>query len=591
MKQDSISELITTSGDSFISFLLWCTGGTGKAVLLSSLNIAARTNLTKIEDDTREADIVQTKLLEYIFRIQKDTKYGIQHKFAQIGINEFLSVCPLTTYDDYKDLIKEVVDGGKYSQLVSEPITLFQETSGTTGKVKLIPRTNQFSLRALQAFQAVEYVAQSHFDNLNTTCQKGLALVNTTPNKFTPAGIPRGTGTSGGLSDALKKFKLANDLVSIKYSSPPPVFLIPDSESAYYCHLLFGLLDRQVTNISANFAANVLEAVQTLERHWRQLTEDILVGRLHESLDLDVATRQKLQTYLQPNPGRAKELQTYFETGFEGILPQIWPRLAYVQCITTGSMQIYSDALRFYTGHVPLYSGGYAASEAWIGVNLYPERQPQAYVVTPNTAFFEFVPEKLIDQDQPPTVKLTALTVGESYEVVVTTLAGLYRYRLGDVVKCVGFHNKSPMIEFLYRRQGLLNLLGEKVSEDVVLAVLSNTFSDHLLIDYTCRYEYSENPWRYVIYLETKDSEGLFYQKEEIQHQMDVVLCRLSDRYRDLRATNRIGQLRLKLVCRGSFSDLKAKLLLRGYSDSQFKMPRLITDSTTINFLEARLLP
>jgi len=589
-------ESIAAAGDNLFSFLLRNTGNTGEASLLFLLQIAAKTNLKKILKDTENADAIQAQLLADILQLQKDTGYGKRYHFARIrGVDEFLSIHPLTTYEGYSEAIKNITETGNFSQLVAEPITLFQETSGTTGRVKLIPRTSQFSLGVMQAFQATEVIAETQLQKSNSSLesQRGLALVNTTPSKLTPSGVPRGTGTSGGLSDALKKFKLASDLVSIKYSSPPPVFLIPDNESAYYCHLLFGLLDQGITYIAANFAANVLEAVQILEKSWPQLVSDIHRGQLSDDLNLDVETRRQLQTLLQANPSRAKELRAYFEKGFEGILPRIWPHLSYIQCITTGSMQIYSETLRRYAGAVPFYSGGYAASEAWIGINLNPERKPPAYVITPHTAFFEFIPEATIDQDQPATVGLAALKPGENYEVVVTTVAGLYRYRLGDVVRCVGYHNKSPMIEFLYRRQTLLNLLGEKVSEDVVFTALSTALNalgmSSQITDYTCRHEFTGSPWRYVLYLEAEDSNDFQFQREVLQSRIDEALCQLSDRYSDFRAAGRIGLLQLKCARPGTFAALKAQLLSHGYSDSQFKMPRLLTDVSLINFLEDKL--
>ena len=59
-----------------------------KGMLLSFLNTIARTSLTKIENDTHEADAAQTKLLNYIFHLQRDTKCGTQYQFAWIGIDD-----------------------------------------------------------------------------------------------------------------------------------------------------------------------------------------------------------------------------------------------------------------------------------------------------------------------------------------------------------------------------------------------------------------------------------------------------------------------------------------------------------------------
>ena len=46
-----------------------------------------------------------------------------------------------------------------------------------------------------------------------------------------------------------------------------------------------------------------------------------------------------------------------------------------------------------------------------------------------------------------------------TYELVITNASGLYRYRFGDVIKVVGFHNTCPVIEFHYRYLRVLTSL------------------------------------------------------------------------------------------------------------------------------------
>ena len=51
----------------------------------------------------------------------------------------------------------------------------------------------------------------------------------------------------------------------------------------------------------------------------------------------------------------------------------------------------------------------------------------------------------------PQALLIDEVEIGQSYEVVLTTRGGLYRYRNGDVVEVVGFHEKCPVIQFKYR--------------------------------------------------------------------------------------------------------------------------------------------
>lgn len=592
--QTSLLEFLASVGDNSLSLLLEATGEIGENFILFLLKSISEINLHNLQDDTKNAAKVQQNLLLEIIRLQQNTNYGKKYDFANIKTpGEFCSKHPFTTYKDYSYIIDNITNTNDFTQLTSEPITLFQETSGTSGEIKLIPRTNRLSWSFMKAFQATEAVAEFYSQRTKTFSEKRpcLALINTLPVKNTPIGIPRGTGTSGSFRQATGKFKLVEKIISLKYTSPTSVFLISEPESAYYCHLLFGLLEDNLTSIAANFAANTLEAMQILEKKWQQLTEDIEYGHICGNIKLNEDTRNELQSLLKPNPERAKLLRAEFEKGFDAVLSRIWPRLSYIQCITTGSMQLYKENLKFYAGAIPFYSGGYGASEAWIGVNLEPEREPPAYVITPHSAFFEFIPEAKIDTDIPIAVDLNSLQVGENYEVVVTTVAGLYRYRIGDIVKCVGYYNQSPIVEFLYRRHSLLNVAGEKVSESVVLAALTEAVKvfgeDCRVIDYTTRVEFSCMPWKYVIYAEfSKSFQGL-PNLNVFENEIDKAISNLNELYFTLRKTNNIGFPQIKLVKEGSFKDLK-NIIVEASSEAQFKMPRLLNDSKLINFIESK---
>lgn len=136
----------------------------------------------------------------------------------------------------------------------------------------------------------------------------------------------------------------------------------------------------------------------------------------------------------------------------------------------------------------------------------------QTYVYTPRSLFLEFISEQDFDKEDPPAKSLNEIEVGKDYELVITTYGGtliiagyphnlgLVRYRFGDVVKVVRFHNKLPVFEFLYR-QGLntglalltftgqvLDLRGEKTAEIAIFRAWQETLKTTKveLVDYTC---------------------------------------------------------------------------------------------------------
>ncbi len=560
--------------------------------LLYLLQLGAIRSLKSLQKDTINAVSVQQKLIKNILKLQKDTEYGKRYNFAALTVAEFQTIHPLTTYENYREVIEDIANTGNFSQLVAEPIILFQETSGTTGKSKLIPRTKSLQSTLQKPFQAVNAIARSYYlkGRAYATDSRGLALANAQPLKSTPSGIPKGTGTSGGI----RQSKSFQKIVSLNFSSPVGIFLIPDYKTAYYCHILFALLEPKLSYITANFASNVLEALQILEREWPQLLNDIYQGELNPNLSLDIATRKELQSRLKPSPEKSNTLRTEFEKGFSGIIPRIWPQLSYIQCITSGSLQLYKESLKFYAGEIPIYSSNYGASEAWIGCNLEPQLDSTAYVMTPHTAFFEFIHISQIDADQPTTVNLASLNVGESYEVVVTTVAGLYRYRMGDIVKCVGYYNQSPMIEFSDRQGSLLNISGVKVSESEIFAAITEAIKifgdDCKIIDYTTSIDVSSFPLRYIVYLEVSKRFETIPDLILFRDKFEQVIYDLNVRYLNTREANIIGAPEIKLVERDSFKMLKNQIVSQGISETQFKMPRLLKNAEQVNFIESKYI-
>ena len=70
--------------------------------------------------------------------------------------------------------------------------------------------------------------------------------------------------------------------------------------------------------------------------------------------------------------------------------------------------------------------------------------------------FFEFLP-----LDGGDTLLADELAPGQLYELVVTTLGGLCRYRIGDVVEFVKYHEgHAPVVRFCYRAGQVLQRPG-----------------------------------------------------------------------------------------------------------------------------------
>lgn len=543
-----------------------------------TINTVAGSFFRNFIADTHRASDVEELVLMNILADNKNTDYGLRHGFAGItSKKEYKDAVPLSTYDNYRKDIEKLA-AGETNILTSEPVKYFGLTSGTTGTQKMIPVTPR-SHRIVAEHMGL--LMQGVLFNIipdSRRFDRGLMLINTVTSGLTPAGIPTGAGTSGGMQSMKRLFPYL-------WTSPAEIFEIKSQPDANYLHLLFALKHKNLMYIGAPFASAVLELFKQLEKCWPRLVDDLSRGSINEEIHLDLPARHRLQKTLRPDRARADELIKEFEQGFAGIARRIWPRLLYINSVAGGSFSIYAKKLEQYLAGIPIYSAVYGATEVFIGISLEPGET--TYVLTPRTAYHEFIPLKFADEINPQTLDLEDLTVGECYEVAVTSFSGLYRYRLGDIVKVVGYYNECPVIEFLYRKGQLLNLTGEKTSEQAVChAVFQAAARTGVeLVDYTTVADCESSPGRYIFYVEVKLAAG----GGKNLRGTDVIeeaLCHANPRYQAGRQAGKLGLPAVKVVKPGTFGELVKILMKNGTSANQLKIPRVVSDKKLVDFLD-----
>lgn len=536
-----------------------------------SVGLLVKANFNK---DTEKSCKVNGKVLLKILKINSATEIGIKYNFKSIKcIKDFRENFPITNYDFYEEYVEKMAQG-RENILVSEKIEYFGHTSGTTGKQKLIPVTKHSRLIASKYMGIL--LTRFAYDNLKKqwNYERGLGVTDMVTTTYTEGGIPICSATSGGM-------KGIKDILKYLYTSPIEVMEIKDKDSANYLHLLFALRERNLAYISAAFISNILDLFRILEDNYKDLIGDIKKGRINNNINLDENTRKKLNTYLTPNASRADELEKEFEKGFKGIIRNIWPNIVYIATVTGGNFSIYDDKVNYYTDNLPIYSPVYAATEGTIGINPYIKKI--RYVVIPDTVFYEFIPFEEIDKENPKTLLINEINVGEKYEIVITNYAGLYRYRLGDVIKVVSYYNNCPEIEFLFRKNQILNMVSEKTNEEQLTSAIKSTI-DKLnlsLIDYTTMPDNSITPGRYIFYFEFKDK----LSKEKIkllEQQLDKELKNANLAYNRARNNKKLGDVKIVVLKNGTFKLIKESLLGKGVSKNQIKVPRVIINNEGI---------
>src|SRR5262249_41832503 len=165
------------------------------------------------------------------------------------------------------------------------------------------------------------------------------------------------------------------------------------------------------------------------------------------------------------------------------------------------------------------------------------------------------------------------------YYILLTTSAGLYRYDIRDVVRCTGFHQATPRLEFLNKGSQISSITGEKISESQVVSAVREAVAalDLNLSHFTVAPVWGDPP-AYRLLVETGELPSP-HAAERLAEHADAVLQSQNMEYDEKRRTGRLAPLETTLVPVGSWDRLARERQARlGSSLEQYKHPFLVTD-------------
>ncbi|KAI3434980.1 hypothetical protein D9Q98_003032 [Chlorella vulgaris] len=367
------------------------------------------------------------------------------------------------------------------------------------------------------------------------------------------------------------------------------------------------------------------------------------------------ATAAAVDERLAASADLCNELQQVFDGGRAGLLQRLFPRLFYMSSILTGSMSKYVPHLRQLLPSIPFLSAMYGATEGLFGlqselVEYFTAQQQQevsgveacsddpasspvavlppgadeaeggaarytafqsepdgrkSFLLIPNgECYFEFLPISLgTDGDELATVRLHELVVGQRYELVVSSVMGLFRYRMGDVLLCVGHFRSAPKLVVEGRRGQALNLVCEKLTEVELVTAVAAAAADVLpggvcgLREWAAREEVHvgggrETVGHYVVYWELDASvpAPAAGELEAWAGRLDAALQQVCPIYGQERKS-RIAGAEVKLVSVGAFEEIRQLAYRGGTSASQYKPPAVVSKPQQREVLEVCVLP
>ena len=522
------------------------------------------------EQQCRQPRMAQEKLLRHIVQKNRDTAFGRKYGFARIKtLRAFQKRVPICNYEDLKPYIEAQLRGKRRQLTVEKPV-LFAMTSGTTGDSKFIPVTPES--RKAKAHLMKVWLSAFYKDHPDIFSERILSIVSPEAESHAPDGTPCG-------AESGHAYRNIPAPIRAMYSCPYEVFEIEDYDARYYTILRIAAAQSLSLIVTAN-PSTLLVLCEHLAKHTRSIIRDVREGGLSSRIKVPRRIRDKIADFLKPDPARAAELARIAKHHHHLVPKDIWPKLVAIACWKGGTVGSYLEQLRpCFPEGIPIRDLGYLASEQRGSVPLGDDADTGVLAVATNV--YEFFPA---DKDRRPRrnelIGVDKVKLNERYRVYVTTLGGLYRYDMNDIIEVVAFHHKTPMIRFVQKGKGVVSFTGEKLAEAQVMKAVEQAFhpvegkynfisavgemADGGIPRYAFLTEFDRTPTRSQLLAMVKA--------------LEEALCAQNAEYASKRKSLRLGPPVVRVVRRGQFDLYRKHKVENGSPDGQFKLLRITDD-------------
>lgn len=372
----------------------------------------------------------QQKIFSSVLCELSSCAYGRSLKVSNsMSYEEFAQKVPIVSYEDIGQYIENSMHTNK-SPLLASTIVSYETTSGSSGKNKIIP----YSQAAMRAFQKMAAIWVH--DTLKSTPELCQLKV------FYAISPPRLENL--GFTNDEEYLGFIGKLISRKFSAVPRhLSSVTDFKTFRFLLSLHLLACSSLEIIYIWSPSYLISLLEFIEQHQHELQAALKQGYY-------VLDGQRYHLAEGNNSSLLKEMTIPWE--------KIWPHLRVISCWTDAQAAGFCEQLREVFPHVKIQPKGLLATEAamTIKVDSLPAAAPFV-----DEIFFEFLSDHGIH-------RLEDLQVGHSYEVILSNLSGLYRYRTHDVVKVTDYYGSTPLMRFMGRANRTSDMVGEKITEALV---------------------------------------------------------------------------------------------------------------------------
>ncbi len=485
----------------------------------------------------------QASRLRAILRQAADSAVGRDYGFAELArlrepsamVREYQRRVPIRSYHAMRaDL--DAVYAGEWRRLCPSQPIFFAMTAGSSGDFKYIPVTRESRREVGRASQVFYGAMQARWPALRQLkCQ---FLVGSAEGGYSPGGIPQGFASGFNYKNLPRALRH-------RFALPYWIFALPDADDRAYAAGRMLVSEQRLGALGAISPVNLINVKRALEQNVERLCADIAAGTLTLRKDATGAGRY----HGDPDPKRARTLQLVWQR--TGTLPArlLFPSLQALVCWRGGNMGYHIHELEACFEHRHHLEFPLSASEAVFAIPCDPVQAGGIVAVT--THFLEFVPEDSACDGTVTAFTADQLQLGVTYRIVVTTAAGLYRYDMEDLVRVTGFHEATPMIEFISKASRQVSVSNERLTEhDVTMAMLAASHARGQWVDDFLFVPCSDRRYRVVV----EGTDGIAACRGDFAAELDRQLRMVSKGYDFERDDALLQPLEMVAVARGALA-------------------------------------
>lgn len=483
-------------------------GQGGNRALWQAFAEAAQPIVERWQTQFEQPEHTQEQLLQRLLDANHACAFGRAHDFSAIRTAaQFRQQVPTHSYAQLQPWIQRA-QSESGAVLTSSPPLFFERTSGNSALQKNIPYTRAF----LSELQGALTVWLADMQRQVPEISHGCGYWSMSP----PLQAP-------GLSANGIAIGSSSDLEYLSGSS--------------LAGLAGTLLIPELTQDAAHWRRQTLLALlANPELSFISVWSPTFLSSLLQPLfDLENAENRQTLAWLQAALPASRQ-RALRQAMAQGECSPLWPRLAAVSCWMDGPSRSFAHSLAPRFPLAQWLGKGLLATEGVVSV---PFGQGPGCPLAIGSHYLEFVGEDAVVRGA------HELRLGQTAQVLLTTGGGLYRYALGDRVRVVGLHGRTPRVEFVGRATGSCDLVGEKLDEPLVERLLArciDSADSACLVPDACA-----TPAHYVLLLATTAQPNA----QALAQQMDAAL-QASFHYAHARRLGQLAPLRVRLIDGGA---------------------------------------